>query len=218
MSDFHRKIRLHKCRNMATEIADHLALDPAVFEAIATTERELFVPNGMRHHAYTLDALPLAGNQFISSPLTVAHMTQALDMVGCDNVLEVGCGSGYQAAILSKLARRVFTIERIEILLREAKSRFEHLGIRNIHTRYDDGQRGWRDFAPFERILFSASATQIPQAIFDQLANGGILVAPIEKRGEQMITRFIKENGEIKKDEIKACLFVPVVDGVTKSE
>jgi len=216
MSDFQRKIRLHKCHNMAMEIADHLILDPVIFDAIATTERELFVPSGMRHHAYTLDALPLAGNQFISSPLTVAHMSQALEPVGCDNILEIGCGSGYQAAVLSKLARRIFTIERIEVLLREAKARFEHLGIRNIHTRFDDGQRGWRDFAPFERILFSASVTQIPQVIFEQLANGGILVAPMEKGKEQIITRFIKEENGIKKEEIKSCLFVPVVDGVSR--
>lgn len=216
MSDFQHKIRLHKCRNMATDIADHLILDPAVFDAIANTERELFVPQGMRHHAYTLDALPLAGNQWISSPLTVAHMTQALEPAGCDNILEIGCGSGYQAAVLSKLARRIFTIERIEVLLREAKSRFEHLGIRNIHTRFDDGQRGWRDFAPFERILFSASTLQVPQGIFDQLALGGILVAPIQKGEEQIITRFIKDENGLKKEEIKACLFVPVVDGVSR--
>jgi protein-L-isoaspartate(D-aspartate) O-methyltransferase len=201
---------------MATDIADHLILDPAVFDAIANTERELFVPQGMRHHAYTLDALPLAGNQWISSPLTVAHMTQALEPAGCDNILEIGCGSGYQAAVLSKLARRIFTIERIEVLLREAKSRFEHLGIRNIHTRFDDGQRGWRDFAPFERILFSASTLQVPQGIFDQLALGGILVAPIQKGEEQIITRFIKDENGLKKEEIKACLFVPVVDGVSR--
>ena len=216
MSDFHRKIRLHKCQNMATEIADYLPLDPAVFDALSNTERELFVPQGMRHHAYTLDALPLSGNQWISSPLTVAYMTQALDAAGCDNILEIGCGSGYQAAVLSKLARRVFTIERIEGLLREAKSRFEHLGIRNIHTRFDDGQRGWRDFAPFERILFSASLTQVPQVIFDQLALEGVLVAPVERGKEQIITRYIKREDGIKTEEIKACLFVPVVDGVTR--
>jgi len=200
---------------MASEIADHLLLEPAVFDAIATTERELFVPQGMRHHAYKLDALPLMGNQWISSPLTVARMTQALDAVGCDSILEIGCGSGYQAAILSKLARRVFTIERIEGLVREAKKRFEHLGLRNIHTRFDDGQRGWRDFAPFDRILFSASTPKIPQRIFDQLALGGILVAPIQKGKEQIITRFIKEEGGIKQEQLKSCLFVPVVDGVS---
>jgi protein-L-isoaspartate(D-aspartate) O-methyltransferase len=169
----------------------------------------------MRHHAYKLDALPLMGNQWISSPLTVARMTQALDAVGCDSILEIGCGSGYQAAILSKLARRVFTIERIEGLVREAKKRFEHLGLRNIHTRFDDGQRGWRDFAPFDRILFSASTPKIPQRIFDQLALGGILVAPIQKGKEQIITRFIKEEGGIKQEQLKSCLFVPVVDGVS---
>lgn len=213
---FHQKLRLHKSKNLATALADHLPLDPAVFEAFASTERELFVPQGMRHNAYTLDALPLAGNQWISSPLTVAKMTQALAPLGVDAVLEIGCGSGYQAAILSKIVRRVFTIERIEKLLREAKTRFDTLGIRNIHARFDDGQRGWRDFAPFERILFSASTPKVPEVLFDQLKEGGILVAPIEQGEKQIITRFCKRDGAITQEVIEACLFVPVQNGVAR--
>ncbi|MBE0496955.1 MAG: protein-L-isoaspartate(D-aspartate) O-methyltransferase [Campylobacterales bacterium] len=213
---FQQKLRLHKSHNLATSLADHILLDPPIFEAFATTERELFVPQGMRHNAYTLDALPLAGNQWISSPLTVAKMTQALEPLGVDAVLEIGCGSGYQAAILSKIVRRVFTIERIEKLLREAKLRFDTLGIRNIHARFDDGQRGWRDYAPYERILFSASTPKVPALLFDQLKEGGVLIAPIEQGEKQIITRFMKCKGTIREEKVGECWFVPVQDGVIR--
>ncbi len=210
---FHTKIRLQKHQKMADEIAKICKISAEVHQAFCQSERELFVPQGMSSHAYKLDALPLAGNQWISSPLTVAKMTEALTCKGADSVLEIGCGSGYQALILSKLIRRVFTIERIERLLKEAKERFNALKISTIHTRFDDGQNGWREFAPYDRILFSASIPQVPQKIFDQLKVGGILVAPIEKGDKQIITRFIKKEEGIRKEELDDCLFVPVKDG-----
>ena len=210
---FHTKIRLQKHHKMADEIAKICKISAEVHQAFCQSERELFVPQGMSSHAYKLDALPLAGNQWISSPLTVAKMTEALTCKGADSVLEIGCGSGYQALILSKLIRRVFTIERIERLLKEAKERFNALKISTIHTRFDDGQNGWREFAPYDRILFSASIPQVPQKIFDQLKVGGILVAPIEKGDKQIITRFTKKEEGIVKEELDDCLFVPVKDG-----
>ena len=180
-------------------------------------DREIFVPSEFKHFAYKLDALPLSASQWISSPLTVAKMTQHLELDGVDSVLEVGCGSGYQAAILSKIARRVFTIERIDTLLKEAKMKFKQHEITNIFTRFDDGQRGWREYAPFERILLSATAKQIPDALFEQLADGGMLIAPIEhKRDYHIITRFYKKGGNISSEAIEPCLFVPVVDGTQK--
>lgn len=210
---FNTKIRFQKNQKMADDIAKICSISHEVHQAFCQSERELFVPQGMSLHAYKLDALPLAGNQWISSPLTVAKMTQALTCKGADSVLEIGCGSGYQALILSKLIRRVFTIERIERLLKEAKERFKILGISTIHTRFDDGQNGWREFAPYDRILFSASISQVPQKIFDQLKLGGILVAPIEKGNHQIITRFTKNEEGITKEELDDCLFVPVKDG-----
>ena len=191
-------------------------LSPEVKEAIAKTDREAFVPSGFRHNAYKLDALPIGADQYISSPLTVAKMTEYLFPRGADRVLEVGCGSGYQAAVLSHLFRGVFTIERIEPLILEAKKRFRQLGINNVHTRTDDGQNGWIQYAPYDRILFSATAKQIPQKLFDQLADGGILVAPIEKNGKQVITRFMKEGSRIQEEELEDCDFVPILDGVQK--
>ena len=125
-----------KCTNMADEIGDILTLTPSLYKALCDTPREIFAP--VTRHAYSLDAQPIGGNQWISSPLTVAKMTLALEAEDIDNALEIGCGSGYQAAILSHLAHRVFSVERIEKLANEAKKRFEALKIHNVHVRFDD--------------------------------------------------------------------------------
>ncbi len=203
-----------KLQNFADAIADEVDLTPGIYRAFCQVDRELFVPQGFRHRAYRLDALPIGANQWISSPVTVAKMTAFLEPENADSVLEIGCGSGYQAAILSRLVRRVFTIERIETLLNGAKERFKKLDIHNIHTRLDDGQRGWREFAPYDRILFSASTRSVPEAIFEQLAEGGILVAPIQKGDRQIITRFTKKEGAVHTIQKESCLFVPVKEGI----
>ena len=202
-----------KCKNLADAIADKVALTPALYDAIGSMPREIFVP--VAAHAYGLDAQPIQGNQWISSPLTVAKMTLALELdADTDNVLEIGCGSGYQAAILSRLAHRVFSVERIEKLASEAKKRFEALKIRNVHVRFDDGSVGWKSYAPYDRILLSAAAEQIPQALFNQLKNGGILVAPVKKGDEQFIVKFKKDaSGEITQKTLDECLFVPLLSG-----
>lgn len=211
------RIKATKTAKLAEECDKSFGgLSPEVKEAIAKTDREAFVPMGFRHQAYKLDALPIGADQYISSPLTVAKMTEYLFPRGADRVLEIGCGSGYQAAVLSHLFRGVFTIERIESLILEAKKRFRMLGINNVHTRTDDGQKGWIQYAPYDRILFSATAKSIPPKLFEQLAEGGILVAPIEKDGKQVITRFIKEGESILEEELEDCDFVPVLDGVVK--
>jgi len=200
-------------QKMIDEIEKSFQLDDNVKHAIMSVDRELFVPSVFAHLAYQLDALPLSDNQWISSPLTVAKMTQYLEMDGVDSVLEIGCGSGYQAAILSKMCRRVFTIERINDLLREAKNRFSELEIHNIFTRFEDGQLGWKDYAPYDRILFSATAQKIPDVIFDQLNEGGILVAPLQQGSLQILTRFYKIGGKITSEAIEQCLFVSILDG-----
>lgn len=210
-------IKARQRQNLVVEIEKHFSLDAHVKDALLSVDREAFVPTQFKHLAYNLDALPLAASQWISSPLTVAKMTQHLELKGVDSVLEVGCGSGYQAAVLSKLCRRVFTIERIDELLKEAKRRFSSLEMHNIITRFDDGQRGWKQYAPFERIIFSATAKEVPQVLFDQLAEGGILIAPIEERENyHIITRYYKKNGRITPETIEQCLFVPVLDGTQK--
>lgn len=210
-------IKARQRQNLVAEIEKHFTLDTHVKEAFLAVDREIFVPNEFKHLAYQLEALPLAASQWISSPLTVAKMTQHLELDGVDSVLEVGCGSGYQAAILSKVCRRVFTIERIDELLKEAKGRFSKHEMHNIFTRFDDGQRGWKQYAPFERILFSATAKEVPEVLFEQLAEGGILIAPVEQSQDyHLITRYYKRNGRITSESIEQCLFVPVLDGTQK--
>jgi len=210
------RITATKTLRLANECDKIFSLTDDIKKAIANTNREEFVPAGFRHSAYKLDALPIGGSQYISSPLTVAKMTYYLEPKGADRVLEIGCGSGYQAAVLSHLFRGVFTIERIEPLMLEAKSRFRELGIQNIHTRTDDGQNGWQAYAPYDRILFSATAQKIPEKLFEQLSDGGILVAPMQKGSKQMITRFRKNGKNIQELELEECDFVPVLDGIKK--
>ena len=210
-------IKARQRQNLVAEIEKHFTLDTHVKEAFLAVDREIFVPNEFKHLAYQLEALPLAASQWISSPLTVAKMTQHLELKGVDSVLEVGCGSGYQAAILSKISRRIFTIERIDELLKEAKKRFSKHEMYNIFARFDDGQRGWKQYAPFERILFSATVKEIPEVLFEQLAERGILIAPIEQSKDyHIITRFYKKNGRITSESIEQCLFVPVLSGTQK--
>ena len=210
------RITAKKTALLAKECNDKFSLHKEVKDAIACTNREAFVPTGFKHNAYKLDALPMGSAQWISSPLTVAKMTQYLEHSGADRVLEIGCGSGYQAAVLSKLFRGVFTIERIESLMLEAKSRFRKLKISNINTRTDDGQNGWLQYAPYDRILFSASAKEIPQKIFERLKDGGILIAPMQKSQKQIITRFKKVGNSFEISELETCDFVPVLDGIQK--
>ncbi len=178
-------------------------------------EREVFVSAPFKHFAYTLNALSMQAQQYISSPLTVAKMTQYLEIDHVDSVLEIGCGSGYQAAVLSQIFRRVFSIERIESLYIEARLRLKTLGLNNVHVKFADGNKGWEQYAPYDRILFSACAKNIPQALIDQLEEGGILVAPIQENNEQVIKRFVKQNNALRVQKVlEKCLFVPVVDGV----
>ena len=210
------RITATKTARLAQECHQKFSLSEDVKKAIANTNREVFVPSGFKHSAYKLDALPMGAAQWISSPLTVAKMSEYLSPKGADRVLEIGCGSGYQAAVLSHMFRGVFTIERIESLMIEAKSRFKKLQIHNIHTRTDDGQNGWSQYAPYDRILFSATAKEIPTKLFEQLSEGGILVAPMQKGSKQVITRFKKVGSRIDKEELEACDFVPVLDGVQK--
>lgn len=210
------RITAIKTTRLAEECNKKFPISDDVKKAISLTKREVFVPAGFKHNAYLLDALPIGASQYISSPLTVAKMTEYIQHKGADRILEIGCGSGYQAAVLSHLFRGVFTMERIESLMLQAKSHFRELKINNIHTRTDDGQKGWIQYAPYDRILFSATAKTIPQKLFDQLADGGILVAPIEKGSQQMITRFTKKGSKIIIEELETCDFVPILDGIQK--
>ncbi|MDQ1340017.1 MAG: protein-L-isoaspartate(D-aspartate) O-methyltransferase [Campylobacterota bacterium] len=217
MSNLIKNQRASKAATMVNEIKKQISLSDRVAKAMMAVEREHFVPRGMIMSAYRLDALPLNSKQFISSPLTVAKMTTYLMAEGCDSILEIGCGSGYQAAVLSKLARRVLSIERIEKLLKEAKENFKKAEIFNILTKLDDGQNGWAEYAPFDRIIFSATAQKIPIELLDQLEVGGVMVFPLLHENKQFITRIIKTESGYKKEELEECEFVPVLSGIDKS-
>lgn len=192
--------------------------DAAVIDAVEATPRELFVPTNFQNHAYDNTALPIDQGQTISQPLIVAMMTEALKLHPRVKVLEVGTGSGYQAAVLSRLCRRVYTIERIKPLLREAEARFEQLRRHNITTRHGDGYAGWPEQAPFECIMVTAAAPEVPQTLIDQLAPGGRLVIPVGSNpASQHLLRLTKnEDGSVTREDLGGVRFVPLVQGVQK--
>jgi len=215
---YKKQTRLTKPEAMVNEIKKQVAINNIIADAIAKTKREVFVPSGMIANAYKLDALPISDKQFISSPLTVAKMTHYL-MINhhVDSILEIGLGSGYQAAVLSRLSRRVVSIERIEKLLYKAKENFKKLNITNVIVKFDDGNLGWQKYAPYERILFSASLESPPLHLLSQLETNGVMVYPIQKSSNtQMIERIIKTSTGYKTQTLEPCEFVPVLQGTKK--
>jgi len=193
--------------------------DARVLGAIERTPRDLFVPLSFEDQAYENIALPIGSGQTISQPFVVALMTEALHVGERDKVLEIGTGSGYQAAILSRLARRVFTVERHRELLREAERRFAALRLGNIVCRLGDGFKGWPEQAPFDRIIVTAAAPEVPEALMEQLAEGGVLVMPVgaEYRDQQLL-RLRREAGAIATEELGYVRFVPLVAGLPRVE
>ena len=192
--------------------------DASVLAAIERTPRERFIEAAFEGEAYRDLALPIACGQTISQPLIVALMTEALELSDRHKVLEIGTGSGYQAAVLARIARRVYTVERYRALLEAAKERFAALRLTNIVTRLADGHRGWREQAPFERIIITAAAPEVPKALFEQLAEGGVLVAPIgPEDGEQRLMQYVKALKGMKEVTLCSVRFVPLVEGVAKA-
>jgi len=186
---------------------------PQVLAAMADIPRDQFVDDAMAQYAWDNLALPIGNDQTISQPLMVGLMTQALDVGPTDKVLEIGTGSGYQCAVLSKLARRVFSVERFENLHKKAVNRFEALRLRNIVCRVDNGWRGWPEQAPFSRIMVTAAAQSLPQVLWDQLAEGGHMVVPIGGQGAaQDVVKVSRVNGEMVRTLVTPAKFVPMVD------
>lgn len=186
--------------------------DRAVLRAMREIPRELFVPKEKRFQAYNDGPLTIGQGQTISQPYIVALMTQLLKLKGQEKVLEIGTGSGYQAAILAKLAKKVYTIERHPSLLKKAKAVFRSLGLKNIETRCTDGAKGWPEKATFEAIMVTAAALTVPQALIDQLADPGFLVAPVGSGVYQKLLRLKKKNGKLVKEDFGGCVFVPLVE------
>lgn len=187
--------------------------DPRVIQAIAEVPRHLFVPRASLSSAYADDPYPIGRGQTISQPTIVAIMTQALELSGDERVLEIGTGSGYQAAVLARLARAVLSIERVASLGEEAAARLAELGYANVTVRIGDGFLGWPEEAPFDRIVVTAAPSGLPEALFDQLVEGGICVAPVGGSWEQTLYRWRRRGGRMTVEDLGAVRFVPMLPG-----
>lgn len=186
--------------------------DTRVLSAIESIPREAFVDKQFRDQAYEDTALPIASGQTISQPTVVAWMTYMLNITERMKVLEIGTGSGYQAAILSKLCRRVYTIERHKDLAKLAEKRFHDLRLHNITAKVGDGSKGWPEGAPFDRIIATAAAGEVPKALLDQLADGGVMVIPVgEQGGEQVLLRIEREGEQFHTQHLMSVRFVPLI-------
>lgn len=188
--------------------------DVKIIEAIDSIPRELFVPRNLQDMAYIDSALPIGFGQTISQPSLVAYMTQLLKLTGKERVLEIGTGSGYQTALLAKLACQVYTIEIIEELYKRAKETLEGLGMQNISYKLGDGYNGWRDWAPYDGILVTAAPPYIPRELIQQLKDGGRMVIPVGGEGQIQTLKLIVKTGDnfIEKD-VSYVRFVPMVGG-----
>ena len=191
--------------------------DPKVLNALQETPRDLFVPELFQERAWEDSALPIACGQTISQPFIVGLMTQALALESRCRVLEIGTGSGYQTAVLSKLVRYVYTIERYRTLLTEAEARLKQLDVQNVISRFADGMEGWPEQAPFDRIIVTAAAPGTPHALLQQLKPTGILVSPIGKGAVQTLRRYVGDGeGGFRTEDLCDVRFVPLLEGVAK--
>jgi protein-L-isoaspartate(D-aspartate) O-methyltransferase len=194
-----------------TQIIPRGIQDERVLAAMRKVPRHLFVDESIRPRAYEDIALPIGEGQTISQPYMVAVMTELLELEGKERVLEVGTGSGYQAAILAELAKDVYTIERVEKLAKEAEEKFRALGYNNIHAKAGDGTRGWLEKAPFDRIIITAGTPKVPDPLIAQLAEDGIIVAPVGERFSQQLIKVKKSERGLSEEYHTMCVFVPLV-------
>ena len=191
--------------------------DPAVLNAIERTPRDLFTQEIFKERSFEDQALPIECGQTISQPYIVGLMTQALTLEPRARVLEIGTGSGYQTAILSRLARLVYTVERYRTLMKQAEGRFAALGLTNIITRFGDGGLGWAEQAPFDRIMVTAAAPGEPKNLLSQLKPNGVLVAPVGRGAVQELIRYAGDGeGGFVREKLCDVRFVPLLDGVAK--
>ena len=192
------------------DIAAGGVTDPRVLESLRTTPRHEFVPPPQRHLAYVDMALPIGEKQTISGPFVVAFMTERLEPRPTDRVLEIGTGSGYQAAVLSPLVKTVYSIEISKPLGEKAARILARLGYKNVVTKIGDGFQGWPEHAPFDKIIVTCSPEEIPQPLVDQLAEGGRMVIPVGERYDQMLVLLTKRDGEMVRESLVPSLFVPM--------
>lgn len=201
---------------LATKLKEEGIRDQRVIDVIRNMPRHHFIDQALHSRAYENTALPIGHGQTISQPWVVARMTEALLEFGMpQKVLEIGTGSGYQAVVLASIVPHLFTVERIEELLRQARRRFRQLGFTNIRSRHDDGKLGWPDEAPFDAIILTAAGDAVPTQLLDQLSPTGVLVAPVGSPSSQTLIRLRGDGqGDFIQEELGAVSFVPLLGGI----
>jgi protein-L-isoaspartate(D-aspartate) O-methyltransferase len=197
-------------RRLIETLQENGISDLSVLRAFELTPRHLFVPSGVRHRAYEDSALPIGSGQTISQPSVHARYLQLLRLTGHESVLEVGTGSGYQTVLLSHLAARVFSIERVPELLERAREVITECGVRNVSLMLGDGTLGWRQHAPYDAILVSAGAPDVPRPLLEQLADGGRMIVPLGDLDEQMLVMVTRKGDTFERRDIAPVRFVPL--------
>lgn len=199
-------------RMVEQQVAARGIEDQRVLDAMLTIPRHLFVAAGLQSHAYGDGSLPIGEKQTISQPYMVATMTAALELQGDERILEIGTGSGYQTAVLSRLVKRVYSVERIAVLAGRARKILDQLQMSNINIKIGDGTVGWKDQAPFSGILVAAGAPDIPTEYLQQLDVGGKLILPVGDQEQQVLMRVIRqEDGRFTREQLMGCRFVPLI-------
>lgn len=206
-----RRTRMRLIQRLRESGIDH----EQVLQAISDTPRHIFLDEALAHRAYEDTSLPIGYSQTLSQPYIVARMTQALMRHQPRNVLELGTGSGYQTAILARLVDQVFSVERIKPLQDRARDRLRQLGLRNVMLKHADGGMGWPDRGPFDGIIVTAAPREIPAELKDQLADGGVIVAPIGE-GTQMLVEMVRHGDRFETTDIEPARFVPLLGGVVR--
>jgi protein-L-isoaspartate(D-aspartate) O-methyltransferase len=200
-------------RMVEEQIAERGVRDQRVLDAMLTIPRHLFLPESQWHHAYEDHPLPLADGQTISQPYIVAAMTEALEVGPEHAVLEIGTGSGYQAAILCLLAKMVYTVELLPNLSAQARRNIQRLDLRNIRFRVGDGHEGWPEFAPYDRVIVTAASDTMPFPLVQQMADSGRIVVPVGSSGTQVLTLGVKHGTKLVQRHLMGVSFVPFVRG-----
>ncbi len=211
MNDEPKKFAAWRRQMVEKQIMARGVTDPLVIEAMTGVPRHLFVSEALVESAYGDFPLPIGEGQTISQPYIIAEMTQCLELKGSERVLEIGTGSGYQAAVLSKIVYKVYTIERNNILFMQTRKLFDRLKYHNIVTRYSDGTQGWQEESPFDAIIVTAGGNQIPPPLVDQLAVGGRLVMPVGGQLTQELIKLKKTETGIETSSLGGCRFVKLI-------
>jgi len=200
-----------RSRMIEEQIVSRGVTDPRVLAVMGRIPRHEFMPEALRSQAYGDHAMPIGDGQTISQPYIVALMTELLELKGNERVLEIGTGSGYQAAVLAELCEKVFTIERVKTLADKARAMLDRLGYTNVVMKVYDGTYGWKEMSPFDAIIVTAAAPDVPDTLLDQLKEGGRLVIPVGERYSQVLVKIVKTASGITRRSDIPCVFVPLI-------